>query len=193
MIEHVFNSVKRAVKNWWISLLVGILAVIVGVWCLARPDQSLLAMTYVFVANFLICGVLDIVFAVSNRNILTGWGWTLTSGIFEILMGILLLTLPTPVITTILIYMIGFWMLFRAVWGIGESCQLQFMGVKGWGWLLAFSILAVIFSFIYLLSPVFAGVFLIVFIGFALIVYGIFRIVLAMKFRSYYKEVQGKE
>lgn len=169
--------------------MIGILAIVVGTWCLVSPDKTLVALTYVFVAMFLMSGIFDIVFSISNRDALPGWGWTLTSGIFEILLGMLLMLLPLPAITMILIYLVGFWILFRSIWAIGESCQLQQMGVKGWGWLLTLGILSVLFSFIFLMSPMFGGVFIIVFVGLGLLFYGIYRIALGFKLKSIKKEL----
>lgn len=180
----MIDSMKKAVKYWWVSLLVGILAIIMGMWCFTSPGASLIGMTYVFIVGFLLGGILDICFAVSNRNQLYGWGWSLAGGILEVLLGIMLLALPTPIITGVLIYAVGFWILFRSIWGIGESCQLQIMGVKGWGWLLALSIICVILSFLYLLSPGFGkGLFVVALVGSSIIVYGIFRIVMAFELR----------
>lgn len=185
----IINSMKKVVKNWWISLLIGILAIVLGIWCFASPDSSLVGMSYVFVIVFLLGGFMDIILAVTNRNIMSGWGWTLAAGILETLMGILLLSLPVPIITGVLIYFVGFWILFRSIWGIGESCQLQAIGVKGWGWLLAISILSVILAFLYLLSPVFGGIFLVVFVGISMLLYGILRIAMSFKLRKIGKDI----
>ena len=188
-MENIISSFKKTVKNWWISLLVGSLAVIVGIWCLASPDITLVSMTYVFMTLFLIGGVFDVIFAISNRKYISGWGWTLTGGILEILLGILLFALPVPIVAGILIYLVGFWILFRSVWGIGESCALQMAGFRGWGWLLALSILSLLFSFFYLLSPAFGGIFVVVLVGTGIICYGIFRIVLAFRLRDINKKL----
>ena len=161
----IVDSMKKAVKYWWTSLLIGILAIIVGICCFASPDASLVGLTYVFITVFLLGGILEIIFAISNRNYMYGWGWTLAGGILEVLLGVLLLTLPTSVVTVMLIYLVGFWILFRAIWGIGEACKLQTSGVKGWGWLLAIKIICLHLAFLYLLSPVSGGLFVIVFIG----------------------------
>jgi Uncharacterized conserved protein len=186
----IIDSMKKAVKNWWVSLLVGILAIIMGIWCFTSPGASLAGMTYVFVFGFLIGGILDICFAVSNRNHMYGWGWELAGGILEILLGIMLLVLPTPFITGILVYMVGFWILFRSIWGIGESCQLQILGIKGWGWTLALSIISLLFSFVYLLSPGFGkGIFVVALVGCSMLAYGIFRIVMAFKLRQIGKKI----
>lgn len=187
---HIIDSMKKAVKNWWVSLLVGVLAIIMGIWCFTAPGASLVGMTYVFIVGFLLGGIMDVCFAVSNRNNMYGWGWNLAGGIFEILLGVMLLAMPTLFVTGILVYMVGFWILFRSIWGIGESCQLQILGVKGWGWLLALSILCLILSFFYLLSPGFGkGIFVVALVGSSMLLYGIFRIVMAFQLRKIGKEI----
>lgn len=188
---YLIESMKRAVKNWWISLLMGILAIIMGICCFAAPGASLIGLTYVFVIGFILGGILDIIFAVSNRDYVYGWGWTLAAGILELLLGIMLFTLPTASITVILVYFVGFWILFRSIWSIGESAQLRMMGVKGWGWTLALSILCTVLSFLYLLSPTFSkGVFVIALVGISMLVYGTFRIVMAFEFRQIGKQLK---
>ena len=187
----MIDSMKKSVKNWWVSLLVGILAIIMGIWCFTSPGASLLGLTYVFIIGFLLSGILDICFAVSNRNNMYGWRWNLAGGILEVLLGIMLLMMPTTFVTGILVYMVGFWILFRSIWGIGESCQLQILGVKGWGWSLALSIISLLFSLLYLLSPGFGkGIFVVALVGCSMLVYGIFRIVIAFKLREIGKKLK---
>lgn len=181
----MIDSMRKAVKYWWVSLLVGILAIVMGIWCFASPGASLIGMTYVFIVGFLFGGILDICFAVSNRDNIYGWGWSLAGGILEVLLGIMLLSLPTFTVTGILMFFVGFWILFRSIWGIGESCQLQILGVKGWGWLLALSIISLFLSFLYLLSPGFGkGIFIVALVGSSMIVYGVFRIAMGIGLRK---------
>lgn len=188
-MNDVIDSVKKTVKYWWLSLLIGLLGIVVGVWCLFTPASSLFAITALFIIVLLMVGIFDIVFAVSNRRYSNSWGWHLAGGILELLLGVLLLCLPLPASTGILIYLVGFWMLFRSVMGIAESCELQMVGFRGWGWLLALSILSLLFSFIYLLSPIFGGIFIVIYIGISFILYGIYRIVLAIRQRKINKEL----
>lgn len=193
MENQFLDSVKNAVKYWWSSLLLGILAIILGIWAVATPDVTLVTLSYLFVWAFFIGGILEIVFAVSNKNMLSGWGWTLSSGIIDILFSILLMAMPLPVITTIFIYVIGFWIMFRSMWTIGESVELQKLGVPGWGWMLALGILSVLFSILFIMSPIFSGAFIVVLVSIALIIYGIFRIYLSFKLKSIHKYIKKIE
>ncbi len=89
-----------------------------------------------------------------------------------------------------MLYVFGFWMLFHSIIGICESCELARLPIKGWGWLLACNILSLICSFLFLTTPIFGGLFILVYIGVSFILYGIFRIVLAFKMHSFNRALQ---
>ncbi len=192
-MEELLKKLKRKVKHWWISLLVGILALILAVWALVTPVETLTAMIYVFIIMFFISGISDIGFALINRDAMRGWGWSLVNGILEIVFGIILLIIPATVLTTILLYLVGFWVLFRSVWSVGEAIELQIIGIRGWGWFLALGILGIIASIIFIVSPVFAGIFVVALISLALMFYGIFRIYLAFGLRKINKIISRNE
>lgn len=183
MKNEILETARRAVKNWWVSILVGILAIVLGIWCAVTPDTTLVALTIVFIVAFLISGIFEIVFAVSNRD-MSGWGWSLAGGILDLILGILLMALPLPVITIVLVYFVGFWILIRSIWGIGTASDLSRWKVKGWGWMLALAILGVIAAFFFFISPVFGGGMIVWFAAFAFVFYGVFRIYLGIWLKS---------
>lgn len=190
-MKSVIEGVRNTVKNWWVSLVVGIVAIILGIWCMFTPMATLGALTIVFIVAFFISGIAEIVFAVQNRKIMYGWGWTLTGGILDLLLGIMLLALPAPVVTMVLIYFIGFWILLRSIWAIGASAELNKIGVRGWGWMLAIAILALVFSLFFIFSsPVFGGSVVVAFFSVAMLIYGIFRIYMAVILKSIKNDVK---
>ena len=193
MRNDLFYSGKQAVKNWWVSLLIGVVAVALGIWCAVTPLTTLVALTIVFAVAFLVSGISEIVFAVSNQKVLKGWGWTLVSGIIDLVFGFILISLPVEAIALVLTYFVGFWIMFQSIWAIGTSVELQRNNVRGWGWLLALAIAGVIMSIIFILSPVFTTGFIIWIISLSIIIYGIFRIYLGFKLRSLHKEMEELE
>jgi len=189
MRTEIFNYLSQRARNWWVSLLVGMLAVVLGIWCLATPMTTLVAITYVFIAGFLVSGILDLVFAISNRQVLAGWGWTLAGGIIDLLFAFLLMCFPLPVVTTILVYFIGFWILFRSIWTIGIASELN--NYVNSTWLLVSGILSLLFAIFYLFSPTFNGIFVVALVGIAFLFYGIFRILLSFQLRKINKSFKG--
>ncbi|MFT3993662.1 MAG: HdeD family acid-resistance protein [Dysgonomonas sp.] len=183
MKNEILSSVKQAVKYWWVSLLVGILAVILGIWCAAAPSSTLIVLSALFTASFLVSGIAEIIFAVSNKDTISGWGWTLASGVIDLLFGFLLLAMPFESIF-VLIFFVGFWVMFQSIWGIGAAVELQRNKISGWGWLLALAILGLILSFILIVNPVFASGFIVGLFSITLICYGILRIYYSFKLKS---------
>lgn len=191
METNLLKSVNKRIKYWWISLITGILAIILGIWCLVTPDVSLVALTYVFIFAFILSGLIEIIFAVNNKELLHGWGWSLAGGILDIVFGLLLLVIPAYITALVLVYFVGFWILFRSFGALADSFELQQWSVKGWGWLLALSIVGILFSFCFLISPAFyKGAFVIALVSVALLLFGIFRIVRAFKLRSIKKDIE---
>ncbi|MFV0330872.1 MAG: HdeD family acid-resistance protein [Dysgonomonas sp.] len=189
MKNDLFYSTKQAVKYWWISLLIGLLAVGLGIWCMATPLSTLVALVLVFAVTFFVSGLFEIAFAISNRKLLRNWGWTLASGILDLAFGIILIAMPPEVIALVMAYFVGFWVMFQSVWGIGTAAELQRNGVKGWGWLMALAILGVLMAFIFIVSPAFTTTFIIALVSISFIFYGIFRIYYAFRLRSLHKEL----
>lgn len=186
MENHLLSTFKRAIKNWWISLLVGIIAVVVGFICMFTPFATFAAISLLFVCSFFVGGISEIVFALSNKNAIHNWGWTLAMGIIDLLFAIFLLA-NLDIAPLMLSYFIAFWILIQSIWGIGMAFDLQSVKNSGWGWVLALSILSVFASIILLFQPAIAGLFAAYIISFAFIFYGILRIFLAFKLKTLVK------
>lgn len=187
---NVINVDMKSFRYWWISLIVGILSIIAGICCFTTPTSSLAALTELFMAILIIGGIFNIVSAATNRRWNYFWGWDLARGIIELLLGIWLVVLPLPLVTTTLVYIFGFWMLFHSIIGICESCGFAATPIKGWGWMLACNILGLLCSFLFLMSPIYGGVFVLVYVGISFIAYGIFRTVLAFRMRRFNKSMK---
>lgn len=85
-----------------------------------------------------------------------------------------------------LIYVVGFWILFRAFWALGEA--YEFRRYTDGSWLIILAVLAIIFSFFFLVSPAWNGLFIVSMISLAFFAYGIYRITHAFALRSLEKE-----
>src|SRR3954453_8593182 len=70
-----------------LSVVLGVLALIVGVLCLRSPQQTVVVLTLVLGAFWLIHGVVDIVAGIGGRGE-AGRGWTIVGGVIGVLGGI---------------------------------------------------------------------------------------------------------
>jgi len=193
MKNDLFISVKQAVKYWWVSPIIGLLAIGLGIWCLASPWATIAALAIVFAVSFFVSGIFEIIFAISNKDTLKGWGWTLVSGIIDLLFGIILISMSPAVITIVLAYFVGFWVMFQSIWGIGSAVELQRNGIRGWGWLMALAIMGVILAFIFILTPALTSGFIVALVSLSFIAYGIFRIYLGVRLKSLHNDMDDIE
>ena len=190
-MEQFFKSVKSAIKNWWVSLIFGILYIALAIWIFLQPLEGYAAIALAFAIILFISGVMEIFFAVTNKDSLDGWGWYLTGGILDFIIGFILISYP-ELTMALLPFFFGFWLLFRGIMTIGTSFDLQAYNVKGWGWLLAFGIIAMIFSFWVLINPIIGGISVLILTGMALIFIGAFRISLSLYLRKLHKNGKDK-
>lgn len=182
MKESILKKINNAINHWYIPLLVGILFLILSFYVWMQPINSYIALSMVFAVSFLISGIAEIVFSLSNKSEMDNWGWTLAFGIISILMGVLLISNPELSMVTLALY-IGFVIIFRSVSGISASIELKNYGVE-WGWLMLWSILGLIFGFILLWNPLFAGLTLVAWTALGFLAMGIFSISFSIKLKS---------
>ena len=82
---------RQAPGFWW-SLLSAVIGIIAGVLLLGWPLLGTLSLTAVLIAFLLAEGAVSILYALEHRNALSGrWGWMLTSGIIDVVLGVVLL------------------------------------------------------------------------------------------------------
>ncbi len=183
MAIHFFKTVRNSIKHWYIPMLVGLLFIGVGIWVFRTPGEAYVSLAFIFSISFLISGILEAYFATANRNIVDNWGWSLAQGILNIIVGVLLLNNP-EISVVALTYYVGFVIMFRSISAISSSIDLRNYGVSDWGYLMALGVVGVIFSFILLWNPLFAGMTLVVCTGLAFIAMGGFSIYLSMKLKN---------
>ena len=183
MKDHVVKSTKRIIKNWWISLIIGIICIGMGVICFPNPTITYGPLIIYFIAAFFINGALDIIFAISNQRTYEGWGWTLAAGTSGIVFSIILILNPL-LLATILAYFVAFWLMFHSFWSIGISIELKKYSRNNWKWLLVVSIIGVILSTILLAQPVITNIIAATVTSMMFTIYGVFRILLSLKLKT---------
>jgi len=184
MSQIIFKEIKEAVKYWWLLLLSGLILVAVGVWVFSSPATAYVSLSILFGAGILSIGFFETIFAISARKSLEGWGWTLASGILDIVIGAYLLTYPS-VTMAILPFILGFWLLFRGFSAVGFSFDMKTYGDSNWGWALLFAIGIIVFAVMILLVPAFGVANIIVWTGLSFILAGVFRIILAFSLKKW--------
>ena len=132
-MNELVGGLGYAVKNWWMSLLLGLLYIAVALCLLFAPVSSYVALSVIFSISILVSGILEIFFAVGNKKIINSWGWYLAGGIIDLLIGIYLVFYPL-VSMELIPFIVAFWLMFRGFTLCGYSTDLKRYGTKDWGW-----------------------------------------------------------
>jgi uncharacterized membrane protein HdeD (DUF308 family) len=93
---------------WWVFLLQGVMAIILGLLFLAAPGETLVAVVTFLGFYWLITGVLALVRVFVDRSV--PWVWSLLIGIVGILAGIFVLRHPllaALTVPTVLVIILG--------------------------------------------------------------------------------------
>jgi uncharacterized membrane protein HdeD (DUF308 family) len=108
------QELRAAADGWWLILLWGILAIVVGVMMVQAPVQSALAMFTLFGIYFLVAGFVDIVASIAQRG--QGWGWKLALGVLYVVAGFAVLN-STALAAIFGLQVLYFFVAFAAIFG----------------------------------------------------------------------------
>lgn len=183
----IYKSIKAFTNKWWISLVLGILLILTGIWIFRTPLQSYVSLSILFSIAIFVTGLVEISFSILNRKNIEGWGWYLVGGILDMLIGTLLLTHPLLTMM-ILPYYVAFWLLFRGAIAIGTSIQLKNYQIATWWWPLIFGIATILFSFLMLAHPEIGGLTIVILTALAFISFGVFHIAFAIALNRFRKK-----
>ena len=185
-MKTLFDELQCEVKNWWFSLLLGILYVVVAVSLMFAPLSGYAVLSILFSISMLFSGLLEISFAVSNRKNVSSWGWYLAGGIIDLILGIFLMASP-GLSMEVLPFVLAFWLMFRGFSATGYSMDLKRYGTRNWGWYMVFGILAILCSIGVIWQPALGAFTLVYMIAYALLIIGIFRVMLSFELKSLHK------
>ena len=181
------ESTGRAVRNWWLLLLLGIAVSITGIFIFTYPGASYVALALTFAVLILVAGVVNIALAATNSNAAVGRGWLLAGGIMELLIGLMLMVYPSVSAAT-LPFFLAFWLMFRSLGLIGTGSDLMSLKVPGGLWTIIVGSLLLLCSVLILVHPVLFGVeAVVIWVGISFLMAGISLSVLAFELKSLHK------
>ena len=161
----------EAVTPWWLVLLEGIAAVLIGVLLLTEPSATLFTIVVFIGVYWLITGILDLVMLFVDRS---QWGWKLFSGIVGIAAGVVVVRHPwwaTVLIPTTLVWIIG---IVGVVLGVAAFIR-AFMG-GGWASAIL-GVISILLGAFLLFNTVWSTIVLLYVVAIWAIVGGVFGIV----------------
>ncbi len=125
------QPVADAGAKWWMPLIMGILAIVIGLLLFTNPAMTSAWIAWFIGIYWLISGVMHLVTLFFDRTL---WGWNLFIGILGILAGVLVLEamVQAPLLTTIGLASIYVWVL--GIQGVIFGIMQIFLAFRGGGW-----------------------------------------------------------
>lgn len=155
MADATAVATKQNDTQWWVPLVMGIVAICFGLLLLAHPAETSKWVAWLVGIYWFISGVMNIVALFVDR---TQWGWKLALGVLGIFAGLLVLDsmstapLATAVgLAAVYVFVLG---IQGIVFGVIQLIQ-AFQGA-GWG-IGILGVLSIIFGFLLMTNPVIAG------------------------------------
>ena len=121
-------EVEAVAFPWWLVLLEGIAALIIGLLLIASPQKSILVLVQLLGIYWLIKGMFNIIAIFIDSS---AWGWKLFAGIIGIIAGILVL--QNPLWSGILVPSLMIWILGLQAIVVGVIAIVQSFRGAGWG------------------------------------------------------------
>lgn len=132
---------------WWLVLLEGIIALIIGLFLIFAPGITTVTLITVLGIFWLFGGIFALVGLIMDRS---NWGWKLLSGVLGILAGLAILAYP--IYSTV--FLLSFFVIMIAIWAIIYGAVRLAWGFKGAGWGTALlGILIIILGILLLVNP----------------------------------------
>ena len=164
---------KRAIRNWWLVVALGVLMLAVGVAVFVFPDISYWAMSLIFGVLMLISGLSYIWLAATNQRGVVGRGWVMAGGIIEVLLGVVLTAAPGITAMTLPLFL-GFWLLIRSFALMGVGADMSSVRIRGSGWTMFSGVVLMLFAIIIVMQPLYFGVDVVIgWVGATLVLFGI--------------------
>jgi uncharacterized membrane protein HdeD (DUF308 family) len=164
---------------WWIALLQGISAIIIGALLVAQPAETFLALLPLIGIYWLVIGILSLVRIFIDRSV--PWILSLLAGVIGVLAGIAVLRHPLMaaiLIPTVLVIVLG---VQGLVMGVLEIIE----GFKGGGaWSFILGIINILVGLLLLARPMAAALAVPLVFGILLLVQGLALLVWAFRVRS---------
>jgi uncharacterized membrane protein HdeD (DUF308 family) len=189
-VENISKKIGRAIRHWWLMLVVGILSVIAGILVFVFPLETYVTLSILFGVLMILVGASQLILSSSSNNYLMMRGYFIVGGVLDVLLGLFLCLYPGITIFLLPI-LLGIWMLYHSFMIIAFGGDLDTFDAGGHGFVVGCGILLLILAILILMNPFSAGIAAVVVLtGVGLVVFGLILVVLSVRLRNLHKVIQ---
>ena len=181
MTNKDYEKTEYLIKRWWLSLLAGILAVVVGFIILVNPVTSYYIFAIWLGAAIFASGIFGLIQSVNSKNYFVRRGWLIVANIADIVIGLILM-FNALISEVFMPTLLGFWLLYRGAVMLIQGFDLRDYGIRDASWVIFYAALIIALAVAILWLPMTFGIeAVILFIAIAVIAYGISTISLSYR------------
>jgi uncharacterized membrane protein HdeD (DUF308 family) len=177
MSRSTIYQTNASLFPWWMGLIEGIAAVVIGLFLVISPGMTTLVLVPFLGFFWVVSGMISLMDLFRDRAM---WGWKVCGGILGLLAGLVVIRSPlwsAVFLPFVLIILLGIDALIQGIVKFGYA----FRG--GGMWAIVLGILNSAFGIILLASPLLSALVLILVIGIAAILGGSLSIIAALRQR----------
>ncbi len=115
---------RKQNDQWWVGILLGIAAIIIGIWAMLFPDLTAIGLVYFIGAWWLVSGILEIIFAIRVRKEIENEWFLILGGVISVIAGALFMLFPGSGAIS-LIWIIGLFAIFLGVMFVVLAFRLR--------------------------------------------------------------------
>lgn len=173
----------RNVKHWWLLLACGILCAICGIVVFCNPVKSYITISIVFGIVMLLNGIVELITAVTSRNLFLLRGYNIMGGMLDLFIGLFLCAFPRLTLDLLPI-ILGVWLLYHSFMVMGLGSDLKAIRTPGSSLLFIGGVVMLIIAILALFSNSFGTNLVVILTGTAFIVFGIILSSIALELRK---------
>ena len=163
-----------AKKHDWGLIVAGILLIVCAFFFLLAPGLTLVTITAIAGAAFLVSGIFDIVSYVRFHKAMDLSGWMIAYAVLDIVLGLMFLLHPLA-FAAVIPWVMGAFFLIFGIFEIVGAVRIRKTGVPMWGWMVFSGLVSVVCGLTFFIAPAAFSIFLSVFVlmrGVSLLFYG---------------------
>lgn len=184
------DHAERLIRQWWLSLIGGVVLIAIGFIVMVNPVESYFAFAMWFGFAVMLSGILTLLQGLSSKNRYVHSGWLIVASVADIIIGILLMfnTLLSAFAMPILL---GAWLLYRGSAMLVQGFDLRNNHVRGGGWIIFYAAIVIVIAIAVLWMPGTLGVEAVVLIvAIAFVSYGISMVSLGFRLWDIHRQAK---
>lgn len=149
------SEISQAVKRvWWALVIRGVFAIVLGIFIIARPMESVAAFALVIAIWAVVLGLVNIVHSFDLRSVAPHWWLLFLSGLISTGFGVAALYYYPGLSLTFAVVWTAWWLMLGGIAGISVAVQERRLGMS-WGWTMTLGVLGVAASiYAFMIPPV---------------------------------------